>query len=91
MLDAAHIVPVRSGGTEDPANGLLLSASIHRALDAGLWAINPDTLKIETRPEGPSALRMKLEKHSFHQHSDILNYAALEFRYKKLFLEGKKY
>ena len=35
-LDAAHIIPVASGGTEDPNNGLLLVASAHRALDARL-------------------------------------------------------
>jgi hypothetical protein len=91
MLDAAHIVPVRSGGTEDPANGLLLTASAHRALDAGLWAINPKTLDIETRPDGPTALSMKLEKLNFKEFSPILNRDALEFRYEKLFLAGKKY
>ncbi|MEJ0014387.1 MAG: HNH endonuclease signature motif containing protein [Actinomycetota bacterium] len=46
MLDAAHIIPVASGGTEDPNNGLLLSASVHRALDAGLWAIHPKPFKL---------------------------------------------
>lgn len=91
MLDAAHIVPVRSGGTEDPANGLLLTASAHRALDAGLWAINPSNLKIETRAMGPSTLRMKLDNLLLENHSHVLNREALEFRYKKLFLEGKKY
>jgi putative restriction endonuclease len=91
MLDAAHIIPVRSGGTEDSANGLLLTASVHRAFDAGLWAINPDTLKIETKPEGPSPLKMRLEKIDFRDHSSVLNHDALGFRYEKLFLAGKKY
>lgn len=91
MLDAAHIVPVRSGGTEDPANGLLLTSSVHRALDAGLWAINPKSLNIETRADGPTALRMKLEKLNFDDSSTILNREALKFRYEKLFLAGKKY
>ena len=50
MLDAAHIIPVASGGTEHPQNGLLLSASIHRALDAGLWAINPDASNRNKKP-----------------------------------------
>lgn len=90
MLDAAHIIPVSSGGTEDPNNGLLLSASAHRALDAGLWAINPKTLKLETRPEGPTALKMKLDRVDLSSSTHLLNKEALEFRYEKLFLIGKK-
>lgn len=90
MLDAAHIIPVASGGTEDPNNGLLLASSVHRALDAGLWAINPRTLKIETRPQGPDALRMKLSRIDLSAFSNLLNKEALEFRYEKLFANGKK-
>ena len=90
MLDAAHIIPVASGGTEDPNNGLLLSANVHRALDAGLWAINPKTLKLETRQQGPTSLRMKLERIDLSDSAHLLNKEALEFRYEKLFLVGKK-
>ena len=91
MLDAAHIIPVASGGTEDPNNGLLLSASVHRALDAGLWAINPISLMIETKASGPDAQRMKLDQVDLSSSSRLLNREALEFRYEKLFLAGKKY
>ena len=91
MLDAAHIIPVASGGTEDPNNGLLLSASVHRALDAGLWAINPISLRIETKAGGPDANRMKLDQVDLSSSSKLLNREALEFRYEKLFLAGKKY
>ena len=91
MLDAAHIIPVASGGTEDPNNGLLLSASVHRALDAGLWAINPISLRIETKASGPDAKRMKLDQVDLSSSSRLLNREALEFRYEKLFLAGKKY
>ena len=91
MLDAAHIIPVASGGTEDPNNGLLLTASVHRALDAGLWAINPITLKIETKKSGPDAARMKLDQVDLNGSKRLLNKDALEFRYEKLFLAGKKF
>lgn len=91
MLDAAHIIPVASGGTEDPNNGLLLSASVHRALDAGLWAINPISLRIETKESGPDPERMKLEQIDLRHSSQLLNTEALTFRYEKLFLTGKKY
>lgn len=90
MLDAAHIIPVASGGTEDPNNGLLLSASTHRALDAGLWAINPTSLRIETRLDGPDALRMKLERVDLAEAASLLNKDALAFRYEKLFLPRLK-
>lgn len=90
MLDAAHIIPVASGGTEDPNNGLLLAASVHRALDAGLWAIHPKTLRIETKFNGPDAARMKLHQVDLSNARSLLNKEALEFRYEKLFLAGKK-
>lgn len=88
MLDAAHIIPVASGGTESSENGMLLSASAHRALDSGLWAINPSTLQVETKKNGPSAQRMKLMITDLSQHGSKLNLEALEYRYEKLFLQG---
>lgn len=90
MLDAAHIIPVASGGTEHPQNGLLLSASVHRALDSGLWAINPKTLQIETKNSGPDSKRMKLEILQLNTFANLLNTEALTFRYENLFLKGKK-
>jgi putative restriction endonuclease len=44
-LDAAHIVPVELGGTDDPRNGLLLSKDLHWAFDKGLFGIS-DTYDI---------------------------------------------
>jgi putative restriction endonuclease len=88
MLDAAHIIPVASGGTESSENGMLLSASAHRALDSGLWAINPSTLQIETKKDGPSAQRMKLLITDLSHQASKLNLEALEYRYEKLFLQG---
>lgn len=90
MLDAAHIIPVASGGTENHNNGLLLSASAHRAFDAGLWAINPKTLRVESKVVGPTITRMKLNNLDLSSASHLLNQEALEFRYEKLFLAGSK-
>ena len=64
MLEAAHVVPVAKGGADDPRNGLLLSASHHRAFDRQLWSINPATLAIETKPGGPSLEKMKFTRTS---------------------------
>lgn len=88
MLDAAHIIPVASGGTESSENGILLSASAHRALDSGLWAINPSSLQIETKKDGPSTQRMKIVITDLTHQADKLNLEALEYRYEKLFLQG---
>jgi putative restriction endonuclease len=55
VLDAAHIRPRQERGSDDPRNGLVLCALHHRALDAGLFAIQPDTLQVHCRPTGPGA------------------------------------
>jgi hypothetical protein len=41
LLDAAHIHPKTVRGTDDPRNGLVLCKLHHKALDAGLFSINP--------------------------------------------------
>ncbi len=87
MLDGAHVIPVDKGGSDDPRNGLLLSASLHRALDANLWAINPKTLELETRKHGPSLTRMKIVVNSLGGTPVLPHPEALEFRYD-LFLRA---
>lgn len=60
VLDAAHLRPKNKNGSDDPRNGLVLCATHHRAFDAGLFSIHPETLAIHTRPHGPDheALRI---------------------------------
>ncbi len=41
-LDAAHIVPVEYGGSDDPRNGILLSKDMHWAFDKGLFTLTKD-------------------------------------------------
>ena len=53
VLDAAHIFPKSENGSDDPRNGLVLSANHHRAYDAKLWAIHPESLRIVRKPGGP--------------------------------------
>ncbi|MFE5400528.1 HNH endonuclease [Streptomyces sp. NPDC056580] len=54
MIEAAHLRGDADGGTADARNGLPMNAALHRAFDAHLFAINPDTLSAEARPGGPS-------------------------------------
>ncbi len=42
LLDAAHIIAVADGGSDEVENGLLLRADIHRLFDAGIFEINLD-------------------------------------------------
>ena len=53
ILDAAHLVPRGQPAYDDPCNGLVLCVLHHRALSRGLFAINPRTLQLFFRPEGP--------------------------------------
>jgi hypothetical protein len=46
LLDAAHLVPKAKGGSDHPANGLLLCSLHHRAFDAKLFGIDPEHLSI---------------------------------------------
>ena len=88
MLDGAHVIPVDKDGSDDPGNGLLLSASLHRALDANLWAVHPKTFAIEIRTKGPSLSKMKIPISSWQCSLAMPHTEALEFRYE-LFLKTK--
>jgi len=41
VLEAAHIIPVTRGGTDDVGNGLCLRVDIHRLFDAGNIRLHP--------------------------------------------------
>lgn len=50
-LQAAHIVPVQDGGTDEVSNGLLLRADVHLLFDACLLAFDEGTGAVLLRPE----------------------------------------
>lgn len=54
MIEAAHLRGDADGGSPDARNGLPVNAALHRAFDAHLFAIHPDTLAVEVRLQGPS-------------------------------------
>ncbi|WP_370554350.1 HNH endonuclease [Edwardsiella tarda] len=45
-LEAAHIEPLSMGDNNNTSNGLLLIACLHRLLDSGKMAINPNSLTV---------------------------------------------
>lgn len=52
LIDAAHVIPDAAGGSNDPRNGLPLCATHHRAFDANLIGIDPETMRWVTAPTG---------------------------------------
>jgi hypothetical protein len=54
LLDASHIAEKGKQGTDDPRNGLVFCATHHRAFDALLFAIDPESTAFKFVPGGPS-------------------------------------
>jgi hypothetical protein len=79
LLDAAHLFPKGAGGSDDPRNGLILCATHHRAFDAKHFAIDPRSLDICVRKEGPTISELhithtKLSHLKKLPHSDALEW-----------------
>lgn len=55
LLDAAHLVSKSENGCDDPRNGLPLCALHHRAFDRFFFGIDPQSLAIVLKPNGPKA------------------------------------
>lgn len=82
VLDAAHIRPKEKSGSDDPRNGLILCASHHRALDAGLFGIEPDTVKIHFKPNGPNGADLRIRHSSLRHLRQQPHRDALEWRWR---------
>jgi hypothetical protein len=80
MVEAAHLRGDADGGTSDARNGLPMNAALHRAFDAHLFAINPDTLTAEARPGGPSLEAMGIVHPTLTLHR-MPHQDALRWRY----------
>ena len=90
VLDGAHVVDVQHGGTDDVRNGLLLTANLHRALDASLWALDPDTLRVVTRRRGPSLDDLQISADRLRQHILPPHRDALVWRYRRFVTAAKE-
>lgn len=93
VLDGAHVIDVQHGGTDDARNGLLLTADLHRAMDAMLWALHPETLKVVTRPQGPTLDDLQVDADRLRPGARPPHPTALEWRFKRfveLLGESKK-
>jgi HNH endonuclease len=82
-LDAAHLRDVADGGSNDARNGLVLSSSQHRAFDAGLFGIHPDSLDLEVRADGPSLEDLQIRRPDIRHLSRRPHAEALRWRYQR--------
>jgi hypothetical protein len=81
MLDAAHLCPYGRGGSDDARNGLVLCKSHHAAFDAGLFAIQPTSLKIILLRQGLSLQSLRIERSSIAHLRVVPDIAALTWTY----------
>ena len=80
VLDAAHIRGKKDRGSDDRRNGLVLCAAPHRAYDAKLFAIPPESLELVFAAKGPTAAQLHTTVTSLKglrnpPHPDALNWA----------------
>ena len=83
VLDASHIMPRKYRGSNDPRNGLVLCALHHRAFDEGLFAIEPNTLRICFRKSGSDALTLRIEHPTIEHLPRRPHKEALLWRWEK--------
>jgi putative restriction endonuclease len=83
VLEAAHLVPNSKAGSFDPRNGLVLCASHHRALDAGLFAVEPSSLEIRYKASGPDAKALRVDYRTLEHLPNRPHKDALEWRWKR--------
>ncbi|MFC1417920.1 HNH endonuclease [Streptacidiphilus cavernicola] len=83
MIEAAHLRPDADNGSSDARNGLPLNAALHRAFDANLFAIHPDTREILVRPKGPSLAQLGIIKTHLSDLAKQPHRSALAWRYDR--------
>jgi hypothetical protein len=44
LLEAAHLCPIEDGGSDDARNGLVMCLTHHKAFDAGLVVVEPESM-----------------------------------------------
>lgn len=81
LLDAAHIYPREKNGCNDARNGLVLCPLHHRAYDAHLWAIEPHTLAINSRPDGHALSELGVSRTSLAHLRRPPHRSALQWRW----------
>lgn len=61
LLQAAHLLSKKDGGSDDARNGLPLCANHHLAFDRGYWCVDTD-LKLHTQSDGPALFDLAIPR-----------------------------
>jgi len=80
LLEAVHIRPVSQRGSDDPRNGLVLCANHHKAFDAHLFLIHPDTLQLITSHNLDSLESLHVTRKHIAHLTYLPHKSALEWR-----------
>jgi hypothetical protein len=83
LLDAAHFRAKRDSGSDDPRNGLPLCKTHHRAMDLGLFRVEPSTFKLRVRPDGPGLSELAITRSSLRHLPNQPHPVALEWCWSK--------
>jgi hypothetical protein len=87
-LEAAHIIPYCGSDSDHVTNGLLLRLDLHSLFDAGLLAVNPDTLVVELEARVSGGFYSIIEGRQLRMPRDAANHPnlqALTTRYQEFF------
>lgn len=83
MLNAAHVCDKQSMGSDDPRNGLVLCANHHAAFDPFLFAIEPKSLEIKTRTDGPDCDALAIDRKSLKHLREKPALEALDWAWRR--------
>jgi hypothetical protein len=81
LLDAAHLRPKGEDGSDHPGNGLVLRPTHHRVFDGGLFAVEPGTLRLDFKANGPDAERLGVRRPTFQHLSRKPHPEALRWQW----------
>lgn len=80
LLQAAHIIPKKNSGSDDPRNGLVLCGNHHLAYDYGLFRINPDTREIVIDTKYPTGV-LGITRENLNHLDNQPHFEALKWRW----------
>jgi hypothetical protein len=81
ILEAAHVIPVKDGGTNSTDNGLALCRNHHRAFDIDLVAFEPETVRVDLLHDWPQAVELQLAHQSLEHLTSRPDERALRWRW----------
>ncbi|MEU5598150.1 HNH endonuclease [Streptomyces sp. NPDC020298] len=88
MIDGAHLRGDADGGSSHPLNGLPMNVALHRAFDAHLFAIHPETREVHTLPDGPNVERLGIKRYRLEL-DKMPHPEALAWRYSQWLRQNK--